>query len=209
MNFDQKLYLIRAPIKHHDKINQNLAVEIGTAPIQKTFKQRRGRRLDSLHTSRTPFRCRSLTLAGQHRFLRRTAKNPAEKWRLDLYWEPFLMKPNTLLPLAEKLSEKSTMRYKLSAIIFKKNRIINTGYNRWLTIGHKTKIYSATSIHAEADAIIGCSRQELWGSSILIYRKNSGLAKPCKHCTDLIITSGIRTIYYTNGKNNIEKMIVS
>jgi len=38
--------------------------------------------------------------------------------------------PESLIKLAIKLSEKSEMRYHLSAIIFdKKYNIINTGYN--------------------------------------------------------------------------------
>ena len=99
------------------------------------------------------------------------------------------------------------MRYRLSAIIFdNKYRVINSGYNRWLLIGHREKIPFKTSIHAEADAIIGTSRQELYGSSILVFRYNYGLAKPCYCCQNLINASGIKNVFYSNGKGSIEKL---
>ena len=97
------------------------------------------------------------------------------------------------------------MKHKLSAIIFDNQcNIINTGYNRWLLIGHQSKIPYQTSIHAEMDAILGCSRQELWGSSILVWRHNGNLAKPCSHCQKLIDISGIRNVYYSQNGDVIK-----
>ncbi len=99
------------------------------------------------------------------------------------------------------------MRYRLSAIIFdNKFNVINTGYNRWLLIGHREKIPFRTSIHAEADAIIGVPRQELYGQSILVYRYNYGLAKPCHCCENLIWTAGLKNIYFSNGNEGISKL---
>lgn len=99
------------------------------------------------------------------------------------------------------------MRYHLSAIIFnKKFQVINTGYNRWLLIGHREKIPYKTSIHAEADAIIGTSRQELYGANILVFRQNFGLAKPCQCCQNLINAAGIKNIFYSDGKGVIKKL---
>lgn len=107
--------------------------------------------------------------------------------------------PVHIIRLAQRLAEKSTMKYKLSAIIFNnKYQVINTGYNRWLLVGHREKIPFRTSIHAEADAIIGTSRQDLYGSSILVFRKNFGLARPCRNCQNMINAAGIRKIYYSS-----------
>ena len=92
------------------------------------------------------------------------------------------------------------MKHKLGAVIFdNKGRVINCDYNRWLIIGRKEKIPFKTSIHAEQAAIVGCSRQELWGSSIYIYRRNGGYAKPCHVCETLIYESGIRNVFFSNG----------
>ena len=113
--------------------------------------------------------------------------------------------PESIIKLAQKLSEKSTMKYQLGVVIFNKSRIINTGYNRWLVVGRPTKSHNHTSIHAELDAIVGCSRQELWGSSIFVFRKNFRLAKPCKSCMKVIEAVGIKTVFYTDD-NKIKKI---
>ena len=94
------------------------------------------------------------------------------------------------------------MNHQLSAIIFNKQHIINVGFNRWLIRGHLMNIPIRKSIHAEEDAISGCSRSELWGSSILVFRKNFGLAKPCHRCEQIIRSSGIRNIFYTETSND-------
>lgn len=115
--------------------------------------------------------------------------------------------PESIIKLAIKLSEKSEMRYHLSAIIFDNRfNIINTGYNRWLLIGHREKIPFKTSIHAEADAIVGTSRQEMRGQNILVFRRNFGLAKPCHYCQRLIDITGLKNVYYSNGKGSISKL---
>jgi deoxycytidylate deaminase len=99
------------------------------------------------------------------------------------------------------------MRYRLSAIIFdNKFNIINTGYNRWLLIGHREKIPFKTSIHAEADAIIGTPRQEMYGQNILVFRYNFGLAKPCHCCQNLIDSSGIKNVYFSDGQGGVSKL---
>ena len=104
--------------------------------------------------------------------------------------------PN-IVNLARKMSEKSEMRYKLGTVIFKNNNVINTGYNRWLLMGRKEVKPFRTSIHAEEDAIIGCSRKDLYNASILIYRRNCLNAFPCHCCMKTIITSGIKHIWYS------------
>lgn len=101
------------------------------------------------------------------------------------------------------------MRHKLSAIIFDNQfNVISIGYNKWLIKGTRLKKPLRTSIHAEVDAILGIPRHELWGASILIFRINYGLAKPCKCCMKLIESTGIQNIFYSNGKGGIEKYVL-
>lgn len=107
------------------------------------------------------------------------------------------------MKFAIKLCMKSDMRYKLSAIIYdNKGRVINSDYNRWLRIG---KDRFRSSIHAEQGAIIGCSRSELWGSSIFVYRKNGRMAKPCPICMSMILDSGIRNVFWSSDNGEIDK----
>jgi deoxycytidylate deaminase len=112
--------------------------------------------------------------------------------------------PFHIQKLAEKLALRSTMRYHLSAIIFNnKGHIISIGYNKWLLSGYReTKPYKS-SIHAEMDALIGCSRQELKGSSIYVFRSNYRMARPCNSCMSVIIAAGIKNIFYSNENGEI------
>jgi deoxycytidylate deaminase len=117
--------------------------------------------------------------------------------------------PAHLIELAHKLSLRSDMRHKIGAVIFNnKNYIISVGYNKWLAIGqpHSNGNHNKFSIHAEVDALTGCSRKELWGASILVVRSTWGLAKPCPACQAIILNSGIKNVYFSNGKNKIEKL---
>lgn len=104
--------------------------------------------------------------------------------------------PTEVRLLAEKQAMKSTMRHKIGSVIYKKNSIINSGYNRWLSIGSTTSKHRY-SIHSEADCLLGCSLHELWGSSIYVHRLNGGLAKPCKNCMALLLSHGIQHVYWS------------
>jgi deoxycytidylate deaminase len=112
-----------------------------------------------------------------------------------------------ILQLAEKISLKSPMRNKMSAIVFKREEIINTGYNRWLFMGSRqirSKNGTPYSIHAEQDALEDCSRKELRNASIFIYRHKNLLAKPCNCCMSRILRAGIREdrVYWSGGLND-------
>lgn len=85
----------------------------------------------------------------------------------------------------------------MSAVIFNKKGIINTGFNRWLLIGGQFNKHSRYSIHAEIDSIIGVSQKELIGASIYIYREKGNLAKPCNCCMHSLIRNGISNIYWS------------
>ena len=112
--------------------------------------------------------------------------------------------PDYIVRFSGKLCMKSEMRHKLSAVVFdNKGRVINSDYNRWLRIGVNG---FRTSIHAEEGAILGCSRSELWGSSIFVYRRNGALAMPCHRCMAIIQESGIKQIFWSNGIGGIDSM---
>lgn len=113
-----------------------------------------------------------------------------------------------IIKLAAKQSLKSTMKYQIGAVVFRRSTVINTGHNQWLLIGSRTERPFRCSIHAEADALLGCSLEELYGSSILVFRKGYGLARPCPSCTALIAKCGLSRVYYTNGSNGISCMEV-
>src|ERR1035437_6900824 len=90
--------------------------------------------------------------------------------------------------------------HKMGAVIVKKNRRISTGYNKLKT--HPRSLHPQSMIHAELDCILGCSKEDLLGADLYIYRQHKdgkvANAKPCIYCSKLIEQTGIKNIYYTN-----------
>ena len=106
--------------------------------------------------------------------------------------------PDKIIVAAMKAAARSNMRHKLSAIVFKDNQIISTGFNRWLHLGPTKYLPKANySIHAEADALFGLSRRLTYGASIFIYRQGNLLAMPCQNCQHLISKAGISHTFYS------------
>ncbi len=109
-------------------------------------------------------------------------------------------KINRFLQLAKKIAKKSNHpRYKFGCIIFKKNDIINIGYNQLKT--HPKSPHLWKTIHAEFHTILGTDVSDLENSEIVIYMENKngevGLSKPCKTCENMLSNVGIKRIYYT------------
>jgi deoxycytidylate deaminase len=110
------------------------------------------------------------------------------------------------LKLARKQANESEFkRAPTGAIITKGGRVLSTGFNK-----KRRSKYSARpmyeSIHAEEDAILKVLRRpdglkHLAGATIYITRilkdGTTGLAKPCKHCQNLINSVGIKKVIHT------------
>ncbi len=113
---------------------------------------------------------------------------------------------------AHKVTPKNEQRYhtifRLGSVIFKKNRVINIGRN-YIRKTHPKSNTRFKSIHAEFNAIIGCSRLDLDGASILVVRVmgdgSLGMAKPCDPCMNLIRAARIKNLYYSNEIGGIRK----
>jgi len=121
---------------------------------------------------------------------------------------------NTLLNLAYQEAIKSPHKQKMGAVIFDKNIVISTGYNK--PLAHKRKLHPKfkrypNSIHAEADAILK-AKTTLKGSSMLVVRldaeSNFTMAKPCPYCMDYINYVNIRTVYFTISENELENCTI-
>jgi len=100
--------------------------------------------------------------------------------------------------VAIKEAKKSKHRFKLGAVITKKNKILSKACNV-----NKTHPQFGSGIfnnlHAEGNAIYKAVRQgiDLQGSTMYVYRDNNNLAKPCPCCMNLISKHGIRNIIYS------------
>lgn len=105
--------------------------------------------------------------------------------------------------IAQKLARLSVFdqRFKMSAIIMKRGRILGMGINKLKTPGSKyPHLYS---VHAELAAIINAKpyKVDLRGTDIYVYRETAdgvpGLAHPCKTCFGAIHEAGIHRIFYS------------
>jgi deoxycytidylate deaminase len=120
-----------------------------------------------------------------------------------------------MMDMSLKQAIKSSLRYRVGAVITRNGRIISVGTNQANRyskyIDNKFRKCNA-SLHAEADAIMKLLKEakldRLAGADIHVsrVRKNGsvGMAKPCKHCTALIEAVGIRRVYYTTDLQTTE-----
>lgn len=142
-------------------------------------------------------------------------------------------KINYYLDIAETVLERSTcLRRVFGAIIVKNDEIISTGYNgaprgrvnccdtgycirEKLNIPKGQRYELCRSVHAEANAIISASRNELINSTLYLAchdtKSNSidGIVEPCSMCKRLILNAGIKKVIIRKDKNNFKEITVS
>lgn len=142
-------------------------------------------------------------------------------------------KVNYYLDLAEVVSNRSTcLRRNYGAVIVKNDEVVATGYTgaprgrkncsdlgfclrQKLNVKRGERYELCRSVHAEQNAIISASREQLIGSSLYLvgieasdksYVKN---ANSCSMCKRVIINAGIEKLYIRDDKNNYRIIMVS
>ena len=127
-------------------------------------------------------------------------------------------KQNYYLDIAQTVLERGTcLRRNVGAIIVKNDVIISTGYagaprgranctdlgtcrREQLGIPRGQRYEMCRSVHAEANAIIAASREEMLGATLYLAMKDVATGKlvpdasPCNMCRRLIINAGIETV---------------
>ncbi|MCL2517115.1 MAG: deaminase [Oscillospiraceae bacterium] len=135
-------------------------------------------------------------------------------------------KINYYLDIAQTVSERSTcIRKKFGAVIYKNDIIVSTGYNgaprgrkncidfnfcmrEKLGIPRGERYEMCRSVHAEANAIIAASREQMLDSTLYMacVDPSTGELVPdtcsCPMCKRLIINAGIATIIIRNTKED-------
>lgn len=131
-------------------------------------------------------------------------------------------KINYYLDIAETVLERSTcLRRKFGAIIVKNDSIVSTGYvgaprgrancvdlgvctREKLNVPKGQRYELCRSVHAEANAIIAASREEMLGATLYLAGHDAktgeldGNVEPCSMCKRLIINAGISTVIIRN-----------
>lgn len=125
--------------------------------------------------------------------------------------------------IAKAVAARATcLRRKYGAVITKENIIVSTGYNgapagmkdclevgkctrKELQIPHGERYELCHSVHAEANAIIRASIEELRGATIYISGtdagKNECISEPCMMCKRMILNARIAKVVYSNGND--------
>ncbi len=133
-------------------------------------------------------------------------------------------KQNYYLDIAQTVAERGTcVRRLFGAVIVKNDSIISTGYvgaprgrtnccDTGECLREKLKIPAGEryelcrSVHAEANAIISASREEMIGATLYLACVNartgeiSGGTNSCSMCKRLIINAGIKTVVVRDTK---------
>lgn len=140
-------------------------------------------------------------------------------------------KVDTYLNCAEVFAYRSTcIKRKYGAVIVKDDVVISTGYNgaprgfeNCCDLGtcpridrdmHQGEGYGiCRAIHAEANALLNCLRQQTMGADLYLVGVNPGdnsihEAKPCPLCARTIIQAGIRNVYLRVGEGAENYVVV-
>ena len=143
-----------------------------------------------------------------------------------------ISKVDTYLNCAEVFAYRSTcLKRKYGAVIVKDDVVISTGYNgaprgfdNCCDIGscpridrnmHQGEGYGiCRAIHAEANALLNCSRQQTMGADLYlvgINPKDNSIhqAKPCPVCARLMIQAGINNVYLRVGEGAGNYIVLS
>lgn len=134
-------------------------------------------------------------------------------------------KINYYLDLAEMVSQRGTcLRRRFGAVIVKNDEVVSTGYvgaprgrinctdvgrciREEMKIPRGERYELCRSVHAEQNAIISASRNEMIGSSLFLagivvstgeYVEN---ANCCSMCKRMIINAGIQSVYIRDSKD--------
>ena len=135
-------------------------------------------------------------------------------------------KHNYYLDIAQTVAERSTcLRRMFGAIIVKDDVIVSTGYNGAprgrdnccslgycmrdeLNIPRGERYELCRSIHAEANAIINASREQMLGSTLYLVGKDTKTGElisdisSCMMCKRMVINAGIEKVVFRTGEDS-------
>lgn len=126
-----------------------------------------------------------------------------------------ISKRDYYIEIAKVVSKRSTcLRRQYGCVIVKNDEIIATGYNgaprgtenccdtgkcyrEMMNIPHGEQYEKCVAVHAEQNALISASRQELIGSSVYLAGFENGkeiIAVPCLICDRMLKNAGVKEI---------------
>lgn len=112
------------------------------------------------------------------------------------------------LELAITQALKSPMRHKHGAVLFKRKKVIGTGYNWPVAPPNSQK--KRFSIHSERDACKGLRFDQIMNADMLVIRVvgNDNLlrmSKPCTGCMKLLSRHKVRSVFWHDSSGRINR----
>ena len=111
--------------------------------------------------------------------------------------------PQYFCELVKLTATRSTCsRLKVGCILVRDNRIVSQGYNGFIAgcphDSHIREGHEIGTVHAEQNAIIDCAKRGVSCDKCDAYITHY----PCVICAKLLLSAGIRQIWYINDYNN-------
>lgn len=109
-----------------------------------------------------------------------------------------------VINLAREQARLSTHRFRLGAVIYKRNKIMGFGYNDHIKT-HPLSPHPYGTKHAEfcalLDAVGRFGQSSVYNNSIYVQRLKAhglpGIAKPCQFCDKMLRLAGITDIHWS------------
>src|SRR5690349_19301560 len=125
-----------------------------------------------------------------------------------------MAKHEKFIQLAVRTAYRSESKFRLGAVLVKKNRVLSWGINK-MKRSHPAQLkYSdvpfLTGLHAELHTCIGLTEEDLTGASIYVARLlksgRTALALPCGGCRRFLQEAGVREAFYTDSQNSFSRL---
>jgi len=120
------------------------------------------------------------------------------------------VKLNTnFVELAIMQARKSPMQYRHGAVLWKDNKILQTGYN--FPVHMPVEDTKQFSIHAERDCLKGLRSDQIYGSSLLSVRitnkiENLTSSKPCRGCMALLRRKKVKRVFWFDSDGDLHRL---
>jgi deoxycytidylate deaminase len=107
--------------------------------------------------------------------------------------------------IAVSESSNSPMKFKLGAVVVKRGKVLGFGYNNSKTHPKFGSKDNFKTMHAEGSALY-CAKKlgnNVAGATMIVYRRNGLISKPCNSCEKMLKDAGIAKVIYTNEPRHI------
>ena len=113
------------------------------------------------------------------------------------------------------MAYKSSSKFRLGAVLAKKNRVVSTGYNNMgkshpLQQKYAKNVNFTLGLHAEVASCLGIPMLDIKDATLYVVRllkdNKTALAKPCSTCQNFIYNVGIKKVIYSDEFDSFKNM---